>query len=232
MSMTFSDRVSREGAVYGGFVDAIGGVATIVLAIVGLAGARPEMMVAIATIVFGGALLIQGGAMASEFAHIMFPAGARGMPLEDFSGSSLSALFLAGAAGIVLGILALLGIVSTILKSVSIIAFGCALVLSSNSVWRLHALKRASTTVEGSTTLEGQEISGATFLANEIASGSSGVQWLAGLAAIVLGVLAVAGVNSIVLTLSALIVLGATLVLTGSSLSATVVSLMRPMSHA
>lgn len=58
MSITFSDRITHEGAAYGGFADAIGGIAAIVLAIVGLSGARPEMMVAIATIVFGGALLI------------------------------------------------------------------------------------------------------------------------------------------------------------------------------
>ena len=51
---------------------------------------------------------------------------------------------------------------------------------------------------------------------------------LAGLAAIVLGILALAGVNAAVLDLSALIALGATLVMTGSTLSATVMSFMRP----
>ena len=52
MAMTVSDTTSRGSvASYGGFVDAIGGVATIVLAIVGLAGIRPDMMLAIATIV-------------------------------------------------------------------------------------------------------------------------------------------------------------------------------------
>ena len=59
-------------------------------------------------------------------------------------------------------------------------------------------------------------------------AGASGVQWLAGIAAIVLGVLAVAGVRADILALSALIALGATLVLTGSSLNATVVGLVRP----
>ena len=226
MSMTYSDRVTHEGAAYGGFADAIGGIAAIVLAIVGLSGARPEMMVAIATIVFGGALLIQGGAIASEYAHIMFPAGAGPVAIEEFGGSSLSALFLAGAAGIVLGVLALLGIASAILTSVSIIAFGAALLLSSNAVSRLQSLKRVLVAAEGRT------LSGSAILANEIASGSSGVHWLAGLTAIVLGVLAVAGVNPVVLTLSALIVLGATLVLSGSSLSATVMSFMRPAARA
>jgi hypothetical protein len=57
------------------FADAIGGVATAVLAIIGLSGAHAEMMTAIATIVFGAALLIEGGTMLSEYAHIIFPPG-------------------------------------------------------------------------------------------------------------------------------------------------------------
>ena len=51
---------------------------------------------------------------------------------------------------------------------------------------------------------------------------------LAGLAAIVLGILAVAGLNAVVLTLSALFALGATMILTGGSLSATVAGFVRP----
>ena len=69
MSYTSSTSVSREAATYGGFVDALGGIATIVLAIIGLSGVKPDILASIATIVFGAALLIQGGAMLSEFAE-------------------------------------------------------------------------------------------------------------------------------------------------------------------
>jgi hypothetical protein len=62
-----SSGVSGEAASYGGFVDALGGIATIVLAIITLSGAMPE---ALLTIVFAAALLIQGGAMLGEFAQI------------------------------------------------------------------------------------------------------------------------------------------------------------------
>jgi hypothetical protein len=164
MSMTFSRSLANDTAAYGGIADAIGGLATVVLAIIGLAGVRPEALIAIAVIVFGVALLIQGGAMLSEFAGTMFPSGSTTMSMQQFGASSLSAVFLAGAA----------------------------------------------------------------LIANEMASGSAGVQSLAGLTAIVLGILAVVGLNQPVLQLSALIVLGAALVLTGSSLSATVMSFMRP----
>jgi hypothetical protein len=64
-----------------------------------------------------------------------------------------------------------------------------------------------------------------------MASGSASIQALAGLAAIVLGILAVAGTDVIVLTLVALLALGATLVMSGSTLSGTVLSLMWPMTQ-
>lgn len=222
MAMSVSGSMTRDTAAYGGFADAVGGLATIVLAIIGLAGVKAESLAAIAVIVFGVALLVEGGTLASEMASIVFPAGGRAASMETFGGGGLSAHFLAGAAGIILGVLALVGIQPAILVSVAVIAFGVAMALSSSAVWRLHEMKRAALTAEA-TSMSGTEI-----LANEMAVESSGALTLAGLAAIVLGILAVAGVQAAVLSLVALIALGATLVLTGSSLSATVVSFMRP----
>jgi hypothetical protein len=208
---------------YGGFADAVGGIATVVLAIVGLAGVHSDMLVAIATIVFGAALLIQGGTMLSEFAHIIFPPGATATATAEFSGGGLSALFLVGAAGIVLGVLALLGIHSAELTAISAIAFGSALVASSNAVWHLYVLKRTSMKPR-----DAQDWRfGSEMLAGEMASGSAGTQALAGLAAVILGILAVVGANPGVLTLVALLVLGATIVLTGSALSGAALSFMR-----
>jgi hypothetical protein len=213
-----------ESAAYGGFADAAGGIVTIVLAIIGLSNTAPEMMVSIATIIFGAALLIQGGAMLSEYAQIL-PALA---PPGTQTGGGLPAVFLAGAAGIVLGILALLGIAAHVLTSSAIIAFGAALVLSANTVWHLHTVKRASLTT--TQPAAPAPVSTAEMLANEMAFGSATVQALAGLAAIVLGVIALAGGgNPTTLTLVALLALGGTLILTGSTLSATVMGFMRPV---
>jgi hypothetical protein len=217
MSTTFrSDGVATETAGYGGLVDAIGGVATVVLAIVALAGVHQEVLAPIAVIVFGAALLIQGGAMVSDFAQIGLPAGASA---GQFELGGLSALFLVGAAGIVLGVLALIGIVPMVLTPIAIIAFGAAAVISSNSVRQLYLLRSAAMRLAGPPT-------GSTFLAGEMASGSAGVQLLAGLAAIVLGILAVIGTNPPILILSALIVLGAATVLSGTTLSGIVLGFM------
>ncbi|HEY7664899.1 MAG TPA: hypothetical protein VH934_17415 [Xanthobacteraceae bacterium] len=215
--MAMTERIPGE-INYGGFVDAVGGIATIVLTVIALAGVRPELFVAIVTIIFGAALLVQGGAMLSEYAHVYVPTDTLAEP-NQFGVGGISALFLIGAAGIVLGVLALLGIYPVELTAIAAIAFGGALVVSSNSVWNLYMLKQAS-------------MRDARFpsqmLAGQMASGSAGIQALAGLAAIVLGILAVVGIKPVVLTLVALLVLGATIVLTGSALSGAVLSFMRP----
>lgn len=226
MSITREIPTHDNAVAYGGLIDAIGGVATIVLVICGLVGIAPPMMVAIATIVFGVALLIQGGAMLSEYTQVVFPGGVRTSSIEQMGGNSLALVFLVGAGGIVLGVLSLLGISAAVLSPVAVIGFGTALLLSSNAVWRLYVLRRASAQME--TTVGQSQHVGAEMLASEMASGSAGIQALAGLAAIVLGILALAGNTAdLTLNLVALLALGSTIVLTGSTLSATVLSFMR-----
>jgi hypothetical protein len=186
MTTTYVQPASAEAAAYGGLVDALGGVATIVLAIIALGGIGAGTIPAIATIVFGAALLIQGGTMLSEYSHIIFPIGTASPSMEHFGGGSLSVVFLVGAAGVVLGVLALLGIAPAALTAAAVIAFGSALVLSSNSVRHLYLLKTSASRMAG------PQIA-SEFVAGEMTSSSAGVQTLAGLAAIILGILAVAG---------------------------------------
>jgi len=222
MSMTYSSTpVSSEAATYGGFVDAVGGIATVVLAIVGLSGVRPEMLVAIATVVFGAALLIQGGAMLTELAQIEITPDANAAT----SGGGLSALFLVGFAGIVLGVLALLGVHAAILTAASAISFGAALVISSSAVWQLLTSRSVAARFQTRSPM-------LRIVASEVAAGSTGVQAMAGLAVIVLGILAISGVFTADLTLIALLIAGAAIVLTGSTLSGTMTGFMRPSATA
>ncbi len=222
-SYTSSETAFQEAAGYGGIVDAIGGIVAIVLAIIGLSGVYSTALLAVATIVFGAALLIQGGTMLSEYTKMMFPAGAAA-PAEEFGGAGLSSIFLVGAAGIVLGILALLNIYPQTLISAAVIAFGAALVLSSNAVWQLYRMKRSVHQFAGARSA----VSGGEVLAWEMASGSAAMQCLAGLAAIVLGILAIVGRDTTTLDLVGILVLGATVLLTGGTLSGTVMGFMEP----
>ena len=217
MSVTYSSStVSGEAAAYGGFVDALGGIAAIVLAVIGLAGIRPEVLVSIATVVFGTALLIQGGAMLSEFAQIETTSDAN----ITASGGGLSTLFLVGVAGIVLGVLALLGVHAPMLTAIAAIGFGAALVISSTAVWQLLTSRSVAMRFQS----RGPVMR---IVAAEVASGSVGVQAMAGLAALILGILAVCGIYAQPLTLIALLVAGAAILLTGSTLSATMMGLTR-----
>jgi len=208
-------RPAAAASAYGGVVDAIGGIAAAVVAIVGLTGFHPELMAGVAVVVFGAALLIQGGTLLSEYA-VMIPVAPAAAEGGD---GGLSVMFLAGIGGIVLGVLALLGIQMAALTSVAVIAFGASLVLSSSSVRHLFVLQASVRRLGTRSTTE--------MLAGEMASGSAGMQLLTGLAAIVLGILAVSGARSAELTLVALLVLGITLLMTGSTLSGLVMSFMR-----
>jgi hypothetical protein len=222
MSAAYVETRASDAAAYGGLLDAIGGIATAVLAIVALAGFDPELLAGIAVIVFGGALLIQAGALLSEYAHLVWPAAAVEVTADAFSGDGLAALILVGASGIVLGILALLGIAPATLIAVAVIAFGSALMLSSTSVRKLYLLQTSRRQAG-----LGSE-SGGAFIASEVASSSGAVQFVAGLATTVMGIVAVCGAASGALTLAALLVLGVTLIMTGSTLSGLVLSVMRP----
>ena len=61
----------------------------------------------------------------------------RGQPLH----AALAAMLMVGAGGIVLGVLALLGLQSRALVAIAVIAYGGALVLSSTSVRALYLMR-------------------------------------------------------------------------------------------
>ena len=217
MSVTYpsSSAVSGETAASGGFIDVLGGIATIVLAIVGLSGVKSEVLVSISTIVFGVALLIQAGALLSEFSQIET---AQDSDVGTGYGG-LSALFLVGIAGIVLGVLALLDIHAPVLTAAAVIAFGVALVISSWAVWQSLTSPLIAARFRSHAPM-------VRLIASEVAAGSAGLQAMAGLTVIVLGILAVCGIYTVPLTLTALLVSGASIVTTGSALSGTMVGFM------
>ena len=196
MTMTQTNAVAAS-ETSGLFAEAIGGIATIALAIIALAGTKPEFLLSVATIVFGAALLIEGTSIITEYA-VLAPSSALGS-----AAGGLAAGFLAGMTGIILGVLALLGIHAPMLTSAAVIAFGSALLLNSSSMLNLYALKSR----EGSEFMMGGAV------------GSAGAQALASIAAIVIGILAVAGNQPTSLALVALLVLGAAILVTGNGMS-------------
>jgi hypothetical protein len=197
-------------------IESIGGIAAVVLTILGLAHVSPMFLVAIATIAVGAALLADGATLVADYARLLT---ARGEQMLALGGSATWSIeLLTGAAGIVLGILALLGVQSIELVAISAIAFGGGLILTSNLRSEIAVLRAGMVSPDERVRR----------LASEGAASSSVAEVLTGLAAIVLGILALAGVSSATsLVLIALLAIGAFLVLSGSTATGMMVAFLR-----
>jgi hypothetical protein len=200
-------------AVAGGsLTEAVCGAAAVVLAIIGLAGALPPYMASIATIAFGVALLAEGGAVAARYRSILHEVS--GGERSDLGGG-MGAEFLAGGAGVVLGILGLIGIAPATLVPIAVLAFGGALLLGSSSTMELGLLRPG--------TLEER----VAHVTRQATMAASGAQVLLGLAAIVLGILALVGIDPITLSLVALLVLGASVLFSGGAITSRLGNVLR-----
>lgn len=203
-----SQRSLRAFAGSGSLMEAIGGIAAIVLAIIGLAGGMQKDMLAIATIVLGASLILEGGAIAASFRRALF--NLEGAGSSELSGAA-SIEFLAGLTGIVLGILSLIGVGNlNYLVATSAIVLGSALLISSSAVSQLNSF--------WSSGFYNQE--GSRSLWQSSSDAGAGGHMLVGLAAVVLGILALLGINTVMLNLVALLVLGVSVLLSGTSFGA------------
>lgn len=125
------EEISKRTMTGGALMESIGAVATIVLAIAALAGALSMTLAAIAAIVFGAAIWLEEGTfIASHTTEVSW--GKMGAQILERS-EGLGAQFLGGVCGIVLGILALLGIAPMTLLSVALLVFGATLLLGSET---------------------------------------------------------------------------------------------------
>lgn len=195
--MSMAEAVSQRRSRTDSAVELLAGLAVVVLTILGLAGIAPTFVVAIATIVFGVELLLQGSSIVSEYTALLGRNEGAAV-IGEIGAGGWSVLFFAGAAGIVLGILALLQIVAVSLVAIAVIAYGAALLLSALSTSRL-ALARSSTLIPDEPARQ---------VAESLATDAMGIQTFVGLAAIVLGILALSGFVPATLVLIALLTLG------------------------
>ena len=98
-------------------LEGFGAIAAIALAIVGLVGIFPPTMAAIAAIVVGAAVLVEGGAFSLKSVSItrLETSWFEGARAADFQG---------GLAVVVLGVLALLGVASQTLLPIAVLTLG------------------------------------------------------------------------------------------------------------
>lgn len=193
-----------------------GGAAAIVLSILGLAGIFPMFMLSVATLAIGVAFLFKGTAVAADYTKALKHTNAGKLEEAEFSGG-MSAEMLAGAAGIVLGILALLSILPMTLGACALIAFGGAQLMSSGVTHRLNQVKIAQSGADDM----------AQQIATEATTAANGSQVLVGMAASVLGILSLIGLAPTTLALVGLLSLGGVNTLTGSALGTKMVHMFR-----
>lgn len=179
--------------------EAVAGAAGLVLAVLGLAAVFPETLAGVATIAIGVALLAQGVAIAGCCTRMVSPSETNAVGAAALGGGT-SAEFLAGGAGVVLGLLSLIGVEPVTLTAAAVITFGGALVLGSAG--RLGAARPE----EGA------------IASREVMQAASGAQVLVGLGAVALGIIALVGIAPETLALAALLSVGASVVLRGTGL--------------
>lgn len=185
------------GIATGSVTEGIGAIGAIILAIIGLAGIYTNIMAAIATIIVGAVILMDGGlvGLAGHRLHTQSVNASQARQL----GSGVTAGFFGGLTGIVLGILALFRPMPGTLLAVAVLVFGAAFLLGISRLNWLYQVQAPDVTRAAA------------------ATGSGGL--LVGLAAVVLGILAIIGLVPMTLILVGLLSMGAGMLFNGSGIN-------------
>jgi hypothetical protein len=177
--------------------DAMAGAVVMLLAIVGLSGGAPRTLSALAFIGVGVAFIVEATGITRRSQSMEFPG--RGVRSE-VTGSALAESF-TGSAGLVLGILALIGFEPYLMLPIASIAFGVALLFGTGAALQVDIV---AAHLEPSPTRR---------TIHEAVVAASGARLLVSFGCAVLGVLALAGVERPTLTLTAALSLGVALLL-------------------
>jgi hypothetical protein len=188
--------------------EALVGAGAVVLAIIGLAGIQAFYMAAIATIAVGAALLLEGAVLMAKQAELATDFGETHSERME-AGGGLSAELLGGAAGVILGILALVGVAPMILLAVALIAFGACMLFGATMTSHLRHFALEPQTQHPAF----REV------AHEATIAATGAQALVSLAAIVLGILALVNFVPMTLILCGMLILGGSILLSGSAMT-------------
>ncbi len=209
--MTRAELQPLRLATTGTTAEALGGVAAIVLAILGLAGLVPIYLAAIAAIAMGVSLLFEGGVISARLVDLLEEVGGGALDAEELGGG-LTAEFVGGATGVILGILALLDLAPEVLVPAAIIVFGATLLLSGGGARRIGSVSTRRDVSDEVRMIAWQ-------VARRARAEAAGAQVLIGLGAAVLGILALVGFDPATLSLVAFLALGAAVLMSGTAVA-------------
>ncbi|MEN6449423.1 MAG: hypothetical protein ABFC96_02945 [Thermoguttaceae bacterium] len=200
----------------GSITQAIGGIAAIVLTIIAMTGVAPTYLMAVAAIVAGGALLIESGSVGARFWRLPEEISTGRFATTQLA-SGIAAQFVGGVAAVVLGILALSGVLPWTMIQVSVLALGAALLIGSDLTARMNFLENVGE--------EGHAMRAS--VGRRAALVAAGVQAILGVAAVVLAILALVNVVPVLLTELGMLAVGVAALISGSAITRR----MMTMSH-
>jgi hypothetical protein len=207
---------SARTVATGSMAEGIAGAAAIALTIIGLAGTLSTLLLSIAIIAVGAGLAFQGASIASRFSDLLYRASQGRLQGLEF-GAGMSAEILGGAAGIALGILALVGVAPLTLSAIAAIVLGGGVLIGSSTSSRLNMLLATG----------GNQDDATLRITRELMQASVDVQLLIGLASIALGILALLGLVPLYLTLIAMLSLGFSVLMGGTAVTSRMMSIFR-----
>ena len=211
MEQGTSAKIVRGGSA----AEGVAGVAGIVLAILGLLRILPHVLLPIATIILGIAFLLEGGAIASRFSNLLNETAKGRFETSELS-VGLTTELIGGIAVVILGILTLLNISPAVLMPVAAIVFGATLLFGSGVTARLNHLHEPKS----------DEYQAFRDVAREAVGIATSVRIFLGLSAVVMGIIALTGVNWMILTFVSILCVSASDVMSGTALTARMVGVM------
>lgn len=185
----------------------VGGLALMVLGILALDKIVAMVLISVAVIVAGVVFLFESASLSSALVQVLRREEGSAVNASQLS-VGMNASMLAGITGVVLGILAILGLVPATLTAVAVIVFGGAILLDHGARTQTRVLQVSA----------GQGSEEAARLAMAVTSSTSMAGVLAAAALITLGILALAGTAGEVLIAVSLLGLGTYLFLEGSAI--------------
>jgi hypothetical protein len=196
------EQITASLLAAGSTVELAGGAAAIVLSVIGLGQAWPLLMAAIATIAAGAALLAHGAAATARWSDLV---GSLDGADRGLVGGGLGLEVVGGASAIVLGVLALAGVMPEGMVAVAALVLGGSLVVAGAVPPQL-----AFVTSDRDVELQQRMRTGLVFAAGTLV--------LCGIAAGLLGILGIIDVGSpVTLALAAMLVVGVALLVAGSA---------------
>jgi hypothetical protein len=216
LDKVLEERKSAKLITRGSMVEGVFGVGAIVLAVIGLAGAFPLMMLSVSTIALGVALIIEAGAVMGIFSSIVQDVEEAksdfNIPLSGISVESL-----AGIAGIALGVLSLIGIKSMLLIPIAITCFGVAIAFSAGSIGLIDSL------IAGRSS-KNQIIQNVLI---SMSAAAADIRTLIGLGSITLGILAIIGYHTYALSFIGILSIGGVLFLESLPMNSGILGIFR-----